>query len=490
MKKLKSIIALLLAVAILLSLCACGKSSDEDKAKEDEKGAALSGYATAEEAFLAYCEGLLALDWERIEKTIHPDILASAYGQGFKELFFSSPEYADRAIIKISSLRLRDDDGMRDSSEAISIFENELATLGLNIDIEDMKTHKVDFDTDYQDWFTYIFDEQQFVIQINGRWYGAPLYDLEGADESESNDYNEPTESDSPQEEVGTTIIAKAELLGQWEVDTEYTTSYTGKSMWDIFGSSFSDGGNQMTFSEDGSFDYYVAWCYGHGSYALTDTGLYVTITDGDPSEDLSFVVSNDGITRIAYDVYGDGTLVFWYKTSQSDSSSMQDEESTTPAATENNSSVDSSEAQKIEENALAIITYLDNNAGAQASVLAQELYYQVSEMTVNFSDEYGHYITDDCCIAKASTGLAFISVSDYEFYLDVEDPGMRLRIWKPVPTDSPDPQSVTYELFCAYIIDFTENWDYVGWSCNDYENDTWYEFDSADVLLDTWSYN
>ena len=164
----KKLLSILLALALVLTLCACSKSSD------GEESTKAAGFATAEEALLAYCEALFSLDWEGIEETVHPEVMASAYGQAFKSEFFASPEYADRDSIEISGLALRDSEGARDCES----FEEWVAYLDLDVEVENMKTHRINFDCDYEGWVTGIFIDEQFVMQIDGRWYALPYHEI------------------------------------------------------------------------------------------------------------------------------------------------------------------------------------------------------------------------------------------------------------------------------------------------------------------------
>ena len=703
MRRQKAILSLLLALSLLLSLCACGKLHDKEALFQDELSAADSGYATAEEAFLAYCEGLFSLDWEQVRQTIHPELLASPYGQAFQESFLSRPEYADRAKIRLQGLKLSGDSVMYDSSDLTDMFQSTIDGLGLDLKIEDVKSQDIEFEADYQGWDSHFFSEHQCVIRIDGRWYAMPVYNILSLDELESTsepptdsepvhvddasasifvvgdqfdssqahcyhipmvscedsgrfakvndtisrelshilesetnpkgynldcmsydwaqhgdilsivvqtdrieaaitdfhiynisvskadfvsdeavlqafgtseaeflemvkgaitqnferhresvlsssgcdeaeydrllnqsieeltaqstvpfvgpdgqlcalagshwfagaswykhlwdltandlfwipdctqDHSEPSEPSEPEQDSNVSLT-KEELLGQWEVDTEYTMNDSGKSMWDIFGSSFSSGGHLMTFSEEGGFHYYVAWCYGNGTYQLTDNGLSAHVTDGDPSGTFELQVSRDGVLRLAFDILGDGTLVFWHKTSQSDTDSGAQS-----GATEAPDSGNLSEAEQIETTALAIISYLKNSEGTEAAALAQKLYNRVSEMVADYDLGTGQGITDDCDIFHASSDFPFLSVRDYDFNLSEEEPGLRMRIWLKVPVA---PHSVTYDSFCVYILDFTENWEFTGWSHHDYENKVWYDYDSTGTLLDSRSYS
>ena len=124
----------------------------------------------------------------------------------------------------------------------------------------------------------------------------------------------EETTEEAKPEKPDSAVITEADLLGEWTVDTEYTMDYNNMSMWDFYGSSFSDSGHSMKFGTDGSFEYYVAWCYGDGTYNLNGDTIQVDII-GDPLEgEYELVVTSDGQVRIGLDQYGDGSLIFWMK--------------------------------------------------------------------------------------------------------------------------------------------------------------------------------
>lgn len=71
--------------------------------------------------------------------------------------------------------------------------------------------------------------------------------------------------------EVNAVSVTKQEIVGEWEIDIDYTLNCSNISMRDYYGSSFYDGENKMVFNSDGSFRYCVAWCYGNGIYHVDD---------------------------------------------------------------------------------------------------------------------------------------------------------------------------------------------------------------------------
>lgn len=69
-----------------------------------------------------------------------------------------------------------------------------------------------------------------------------------------------------------------------------------------------------MTFNSDGSFQYYIAWCYGNGTFDLQNNELIVNIDDGDPLQGKQkLIITNDnGVVRIGINQYEDGNYIFW----------------------------------------------------------------------------------------------------------------------------------------------------------------------------------
>lgn len=88
------------------------------------------------------------------------------------------------------------------------------------------------------------------------------------------------------------------------------------KSIMDFYGTSFNGSNPKMTFSSDGSFQYYIAWCYGNGTFELQNDEIITNISDGDPlqGEQILIITTDNGITRIGLDQYGDGSYIFWKK--------------------------------------------------------------------------------------------------------------------------------------------------------------------------------
>lgn len=105
-------------------------------------------------------------------------------------------------------------------------------------------------------------------------------------------------------------------LSGDWTLDSEYTMNVNNKSIMDFYGTSFNGSNPKMTFSSDGSFQYYIAWCYGNGTFELQNDEIITNISDGDPlqGEQTLIITTDNGITRIGLDQYGDGSYIFWKK--------------------------------------------------------------------------------------------------------------------------------------------------------------------------------
>lgn len=114
---------------------------------------------------------------------------------------------------------------------------------------------------------------------------------------------------------VNPETITEEELLGEWQIDEAYTMEVNGMSMWDFYGTSFSDGDTKMVFNADGSYQYYVAWCYGNGTFSLDNGEITVNLQEGDPIQgSIKLPVIAEGKKRIALDQGGDGKKVFWMK--------------------------------------------------------------------------------------------------------------------------------------------------------------------------------
>lgn len=199
MKTIKQIFSLLLALAMLLSLCACSATADTDDDDGGyEKNAATGGYNTAEEAFLTYCEGIFTFDWEKIESTIHPDMMKSAYGQEFKEAYCKTPEYVEP--VTVTNIRLRDDEGMRDASDTIPEFVQLMSTrYGVELNVESMKTHKISLDTMHKNWSSEIFADQHFVFMCDGKWYAFPIFKDLSEEVTEEQPTQEATDATEPE---------------------------------------------------------------------------------------------------------------------------------------------------------------------------------------------------------------------------------------------------------------------------------------------------
>lgn len=365
MKKWKCIVSLVLAVAMLLGLCACSRLTDEYKAERADEKSADSGYDTAEEAFLAYCEGLFTFDWEMIESTIHPDMMESDYGREFMAYYYATPEYADRMIIMANDFDLRSEE-FEDRAAEIDLFEEILEEqCSVELSVKALKYNKVSFDTDYDGWTSFVFAEDQFVFKCDGKWYAFPWF---------------------------------KELT----VDTE----------------------QEQTVENDSQSE--------TGSVSTEDT--YV---ETEPSEDVGFYFGAEG--------------------------------------------------EAVEESAWQMLSHLEKNEGAKAAELLKEIYRSAQGLVMGTETGCGYPISEDCSIWNDPELNTFLSIGEYELDLYVEEPGLRVRFWKLVPEE---PGSITYEQVCTYILDFTEEWEFLGWSYNDAEKQVWYEYDANETLTDEWSYS
>ncbi|MCD8115653.1 MAG: S8 family serine peptidase [Oscillospiraceae bacterium] len=85
-------------------------------------------------------------------------------------------------------------------------------------------------------------------------------------------------------EEVSETATASAiyytidDIIGTWELDADATTDANNESITTIFGSSYKYG-NEMIFSDDGSFSYYISFSGGTGTWEIRENGIYYEIT-------------------------------------------------------------------------------------------------------------------------------------------------------------------------------------------------------------------
>ena len=114
--------------------------------------------------------------------------------------------------------------------------------------------------------------------------------------------------------------VSAKDLIGEWTIDTEYTMEYNNKSMREFYGSSYTGSRPEMIFSEDGSFGYYVAWCYGLGTFKAENETIKVNLTEGDPNTgELELYMEEGDIPRIAFDQLGDGTKIFWKRVDASE---------------------------------------------------------------------------------------------------------------------------------------------------------------------------
>ena len=109
--------------------------------------------------------------------------------------------------------------------------------------------------------------------------------------------------------------VVEIDVVGQWNIDSQYTVDAGGISPRDLYGTAIRNG-EGMTFSGDGSFAYFAGACYGEGRFTLNGTEIRVTLTEGDPTlENNVLVIREEDVLRIGMDQYGDGNLVWWVKT-------------------------------------------------------------------------------------------------------------------------------------------------------------------------------
>lgn len=107
-----------------------------------------------------------------------------------------------------------------------------------------------------------------------------------------------------------------ADYLGSWQIDEQYTMSRNGVSMWDLFGSAYSDYGSTLTIGADGSFNYAIgAGNGGSGSWHSLGSNLleYEILTYESQTPDfgtITLIWTEHGEKRlvIGYDTYS----IFW----------------------------------------------------------------------------------------------------------------------------------------------------------------------------------
>lgn len=179
--------------------------------------------------------------------------------------------------------------------------------------IEPVVTAEI-YSNDSTDGSMELYELQQLLREALGITVDEPEQTPESSVSPDWFDLPSNTEPDIEPDLLTDSELSEQELIGTWVLDSEYTMNYNGVSLTYMYGSSIKYG-NLMTFSSDGYFSYYISFYYGSGTYTLYGNEIYVNLTDGDsgPGEMLLYV-SNDGITRIAFDQYGDGNLVFWAK--------------------------------------------------------------------------------------------------------------------------------------------------------------------------------
>lgn len=121
--------------------------------------------------------------------------------------------------------------------------------------------------------------------------------------------------------EINFFAVSAKDLIGEWTIDAEYTMAYNNKSMREFYGSSYTGSRPEMIFSEDSSFGYYVAWCYGMGTFKVENGKIKLNLTEGDPNTgEIELYMETEDVPRIAFDQFGDGTKIFWKRVDASES--------------------------------------------------------------------------------------------------------------------------------------------------------------------------
>ena len=573
MEKCKRVLLLILAAAILLSLCSCSKSADDD----EEERPAVSGYDTAKEAFLAYCEGLFTFDWEKIESAIHPDMMKSAYGREFEEYYYDTPEYAEKMTIVTNNFELRSEQ-FEDRNTDIDSFEKLLEEqCSVKLSVEELKYNKISFDTGYDGWNSFVFSDDHFVFKCDGKWYAFPQFKELTQDESEpeQDSVNEGAELVSVSVEdaymktieadqydssavhcyhipkvvcsdadrfaaVNEKIYNEISPLTQgivtddggavmveylhytWAikgdiisilVEKAYTTSgYTDDYIYNISISSGEFASDDAVLREFGvseaehiemvktaitnffedSRENVINGSGADESYyneLLSDSIREVT-----PDSTVPFVCENGhlGSTGAFYWLAGAGWSVhrwdlttmefFWISECSTDHSAGTEYE-----PSEDVGSFFGAEGEAVEESAWQMLSHLEKNEGAKAAELLKQIYQSVQQLIAGTEVGYGYPVSEDCTIWNDPDMGTFLRIDTYDLDLYFEEPGIRVRFWQSLAIE---PGSISYDRVCSYIMDFTDEWEFVGWSHQDVDNKTWYEYDSAGTLLDEWQYN
>lgn len=148
--------------------------------------------------------------------------------------------------------------------------------------------------------------------------YQLVSYSL-SAESSKEHNAEAPRESSAPTEAVPTepsssaiaVTITPQELVGNWNVDTQRTMDYNGKSMNFMFGKPYSD---SMSFDASGNFKYYITYYGGEGSYLILDNYIEYAITDWYDEQVTAQleVLEIDGALYLVQEV--SGNKVFWEK--------------------------------------------------------------------------------------------------------------------------------------------------------------------------------
>ena len=105
--------------------------------------------------------------------------------------------------------------------------------------------------------------------------------------------------------------VSAEKLVGEWNVDTEYTMDYNGLSMTNMFGRPYHD---SMTFGADNKFQYWITYYGGDGQYTIDGEYVVYSIETpyGDEETGEMQLVSIGGIQYLVYEVLG--FTVFWKK--------------------------------------------------------------------------------------------------------------------------------------------------------------------------------
>lgn len=152
-------------------------------------------------------------------------------------------------------------------------------------------------------------DEKGLPIRMTGT-YNLTQYILEISYGDDTDDTDNDVQETAPALDSG---ISEQDLIGIWNVDTDYTMDYNHTSMNDMYGRPYND---KMTIGEDGYFRYFITYYGGEGSFKLMDDLLEYDVElfeGGKESASLQMQEIN-GTLYLVQEYWGQYSI-FWKKT-------------------------------------------------------------------------------------------------------------------------------------------------------------------------------